>query len=281
MAAPLRIGLVLDYTQGYPREVLFGIRQFAETRPNWILVVHEASEFKSRTLRAMQPDGVIALVVSQKLADVLKSQRPVVNVSFVLRDSPFPRVGVDNRQVGRLAVRHLCDRGLRHFGFAGHAEYFYSAEREAGFRETLDEMGCHSCTCYHERPGPSYRQRGRLLALSAGLQRWLRGLPKPVGVFAYHDLWAVQLIEACRMASLHVPDDVAVVGVDNDDLLCRLSRPALSSIVLPGERVGWEAAALLDRLLQGAKPPKDSILIPPLGVVARRSSEVLPTSDPN
>jgi LacI family transcriptional regulator len=283
MTAPLRIGLVLDYTQGYPRGVLFGIRRFAETRPNWILVLHEASEFTSQTLRAMQPDGVIALVVDQKLSDILRSQqRPVVNVSFVLRDSPFPRVGVDNRQVGRLAVQHLADRGLRHFGFAGHAEYFYSAEREAGFRELLNKLpgGYDSCACYHELPGRSYRQRGLLLALSAGLQRWLRGLPKPAGVFAYHDLWGVQLIEACRLAGQRVPDDVAVIGVDNDDLLCRLSRPALSSVIIPGERVGWEAAGILDRLLGGEEPSQEAILIPPMGVVTRRSSEVIPSSDP-
>jgi LacI family transcriptional regulator len=282
MTAPLRIGLILDYTQGYPRGVLFGIRRFAETRSNWILVLHEASEFDARTLRVMQPDGVIALVVNQKLADVLKSQkRPVVNVSFVLRDSPFPRVGVDNREIGRLAVRHLADRGLRHFGFAGHSQYFYSAEREAGFREALEVLagGYDSCSCYHERPGRSYRERGRLLALSSGLQRWLRGLSKPVGVFAYHDLWGVQLIEACRQAGQRVPDDVAVIGVDNDDLLCRLSRPALSSIIIAGERVGWEAAAILDRLLEGGKPPREAILIPPVGVVTRRSSEVFPSSD--
>jgi LacI family transcriptional regulator len=282
MTAPLRIGLVLDYTQGYPRGVLFGIRRFAETRPNWILVLHEASEFTSRTMQAMRPDGVIALVVDQKLSDILaKQQRPVVNVSFVLRDSAFPRVGVDNRQIGRLVVQHFADRGLRHFGFAGHPEYFYSLEREAGFRQALEELpdGYDSCACYHELPGRSYRERGRLLALSSGLQRWLRGLPKPVGVFAYHDLWGVQLIEACRLTGLRVPEDVAVIGVDNDDLLCRLSRPALSSIIIPGERVGWEAAAILDRLLQGKKPAPPAILIPPVGVVTRRSSEVLPSSD--
>jgi LacI family transcriptional regulator len=88
-------------------------------------------------------------------------------------------------------------------------------------------------------------------------------LPKPVGVFAYHDLWAVQLIEACRLAGLRVPDDVAVIGTDNDDLLCRLSRPALSSIIIPGERVGWEAAAILDRLLEGEKARPEPMLVRP------------------
>jgi len=92
-------------------------------------------------------------------------------------------------------------------------------------------------------------------------------------------LWGVQLIEACRLAGQRVPEDVAVIGVDNDDLLCRLSRPALSSIIIAGERVGWEAAAILDRLLQGAKSQPEANLIPPVGVVTRRSSEVLPSSD--
>src|SRR4029453_10165803 len=111
--------------------------------------------------------------------------------------------------------------------------------------------------------------------LDKRLSRWLKELPKPVGIFAGHDVWALQVVEACRLGGLRVPEDVAVVGVDNDDLICELARPSLSSVVVPAERVGYEAAALLERLLAGARPPRGPVLIPPPGVVSRQSSDVL------
>jgi LacI family transcriptional regulator len=287
MTKPLRIGLVFEYNLAYPRGVLRGIKQFAQTKPHWILVPLDTEGLTVQALRAVQPAGLIALVVSDTLADALGSvRRPLVNVASVLTDLPFPRVGVDHRQVGRLAASHLRERGFRHFGFVGHPHHFYSIEREVGFRQAL-ALKSHSLACYHERPARSYRQRGRLLVLNEGLQRWLRTLPKPVGVFACHDVWGVQVVEACRLMRLRVPDDVAVVGVDNDDLLCELARPSLSSIIVPAERIGYEAASLLQRLLRRAgrnanplaKPPLKPLLIPPFGVVTRQSSDVLAGGD--
>jgi LacI family transcriptional regulator len=121
------------------------------------------------------------------------------------------------------------------------------------------------------------------LALDRAVARWLTLLHKPVGVLAPNDVWAYQLLEVCRQKALRVPDDVALVGVDNDDLLCGLARPPLTSVATPAERVGYEAAALLDRLMaspgraDGAPPLPP---LPPLGVVARQSTDVLMVDDP-
>ena len=133
---------------------------------------------------------------------------------------------------------------------------------------------------FHERPAPAYRHRGRLFHLNQVFQLWLRQLPKPVGVFAANDLWGLPVVEACRIAGLSVPDDVAVLGADNDELRCELARPSLSSIVSPAERVGYEAASLLEHLIHGAEPPAKPLLIPPIGVVTRQSSDVLAGCDP-
>ncbi|MBI3463024.1 MAG: substrate-binding domain-containing protein, partial [Planctomycetes bacterium] len=152
--------------------------------------------------------------------------------------------------------------------------------REAGFRQDLAAQG-HAPSCYYERATVTYRHRGRLLALQAGLQRWVQSLPKPVGIFACHDIWGLQAVEACRLAELRVPEDVAIIGVDNDDLLCELARPSLSSIAVPTLRIGHEAAALLDRLLRGSRPPRQPILIPSSGIVARQSSDVLALRQPD
>src|SRR5262245_26138206 len=238
----LRIGLVFNYHLAYARGVLRGIKHYAQTRPDWNLVPLDTEGLTPATLRAAGPAGLIALVYTDALTKTLRAwRRPLVNTASVLPDLPFPRVGVDHRQVGRLAFTHLCERGFRHFGFVGHPRHFYSTEREAGFRQALAPAG-HPLDCYYERPARSYQHRGRLLVVNERLQSWLRELPKPVGVFACHDVWALQVVEACRLTGLRVPEDLAVVGVDNDDLLCELARPSLSSVVVPAERVGSEAA---------------------------------------
>jgi LacI family transcriptional regulator len=280
MRRPIHVGLVFDYNLSYPRGVLRGIKQFVQTRPHWVLMHLDTDRMSVRELRTMRPAGMIALVVYDHLAKALKSlRRPVVNVANVLPGLSFPRVSTDHRQVAWLAAAHLRERGFRHFGFVGHPHHVYSVEREAGFREALGSEHL-SLARFHERPARSYRHRGRLLALSAELKRWLRELPKPAGVFACNDLWGLPVLEACRLAGLRVPEDVAVVGVDNDELRCELASPSLSSIVVPSERVGYEAAALLERLIEGAASPREPLLIPPVRVVTRQSSDVLAGRDP-
>ena len=281
MAQPLRIGLVFDYNLAYPRGVLRGISRFARSLPHWILVPLDIDGLTLRVLKAVRPDAVIALVVSETLCEALKTlRRPIVNVASVLAGLPFPRVGVDHHQVGELAARHFRERGFRHFGFVGHPTHCYSRERETGFRCGLRQAG-RTLICYHEQPARSYHQRGRLLVLKESLRLWLSTLPKPAGVFACHDVWGLQVVEACRVAGVRVPDEVAVVGVDNDDLLCGLARPSLSSIIVPAERIGFEAAAMLERLLGGEKPAREPLLIPPGDVVTRQSSDVLAGADPD
>jgi LacI family transcriptional regulator len=280
MQTPLHIGLMFDYNLSYPRGVLRGIKQFVQTRTHWILMHLETDRLSVEELRTLRPAGVIALVVYRHLAETLESFRqPVVNVANVLPDLPFPRVTTDHQKMGTLAAEHFCERGFRHFGFVGHPRHTYSLEREAGFREALAAEG-YSLESFHEQPARSYRHRGRLFHLNQAFRLWLQQLPKPVGLFAANDLWGLPVVEACRMAGLRVPDDVAVIGADNDELRCELARPSLSSIASPAERVGYEAAALLERLIDGAEPPTEPLLIPPIGVVTRQSSDVLAGSDP-
>src|SRR4029079_14400871 len=120
---------------------------------------------------------------------------------------------------------------------------------------------------------------GRLWLQDRSVRRWLLKLTRPVGVFAVDDTWGFQLAAGCSQAGLHVPEEVAIVGVDNDDLLCELARPSLSSIPPSAHKVGLEAAALLNRMLQGAPAPQESLLIPPGDVVCRRSSDTLAIAD--
>jgi LacI family transcriptional regulator len=280
MADMIPVALIFDYHLGYARGVLRGIKEFAQSRPDWVLLPLDTEGVTRELLAAAHPQGLIASVLTEGLSRLLLEVRqPIVNVASVLSGLSFPRVGVDHRLVGEFAAEHLRQCGLSHFAFVGNAHHLYSTERETGFRDALAAVG-HGVDSYYERGKRSYRQRGRLLVLDERLRRWLQGLPKPVGIFAGHDVWALQVVEACRLAGLRVPEDVAVVGVDNDDLLCELARPSLSSVIVPAERVGFEAAALLDRMLAGDQPPRGPVLIPPPGVVSRQSSDVLAIDDP-
>ncbi len=280
MAEPLHIGLMLDFNLSYPRGVLRGIKQFVQTRPRWVLMHLETDRMSGRDLVTLRPAGIIALVVYRHLVETLDALGlPVVNVANVLPDLPFPRVTTDHWRMGTLAADHFCERGFRQFGFVGHPRHTYSLEREAGFREALAKRG-YSLHSFHERPPSSYRHRGRLLHLNQTFRHWLALIPKPIGIFAANDLWGLPVVEACRLAGLNVPNDVAVIGADNDELRCELARPSLSSIASPAERVGYEAAALLERLINGAKPTPETLLIPPIGVVTRQSSDVLAGRDP-
>ncbi len=275
----IRIGLAVNHSYAYYRGVLRGIAHYAETKPEWLFTSVFPEEQSLQALGRLRPAGLIASVHLQVLVQALSCwRRPVVNVSAVLPRLRFPRVGVDNVRVGQLAAAHFLERGLRNFGFVGPPDHVFSTERRPAFCQALREAG-HSVACHDTPVNLPIDPLGRRWDLDRGVYRWLRALPKPVGLFVADDEWGVQVAEACRQVGLHVPEDVALLGVDDDDLDCELTRPRLSSVVVPAERIGYEAAALLDRLLAGHKPPAGPVLIPPLGVATRRSTDVLAIDD--
>jgi LacI family transcriptional regulator len=275
-----RIGLVMGYGLDFYRDILRGIKEFAETRPNWVFTPIAPDPRAVRAMGPLRHHGMIAHIFNSELADALiEPKRPVVNVSGVLPDLPVPRVGVDHVAVGRLAAEHLLDRGFRHFGFFGYPDHAFSIGREAGFRATIEAAGCRVVS-YHE-PDPKKADPTGLWKWNDRLRRWLTGLPRPVGILASHDPQGVELSEVCRHSGLRVPEEVALVGVDNDDLLCELARPSLTSVALPAERIGFEAARLLDSLLTSPRRRlrQSALLLPPQGVVVRGSSDILAIND--
>lgn len=276
----IRIGLVFAQNLSYCRGVMRGIKEFAASRPDWVLLPVAPESRAVRALASLRPAALIAHVFSQPLARAVQALGcPFVNVSGAMREPLRPRVGTDDRRCGQLAAEHLLDRGFRHFAFAGHWDHFYSVTREAAFREAIERAG-YQVASFHEARRQPFEPLGRLWSLDERIRRWMQGLPRPVAIFASNDIWGMQLTEVCRQARMRVPEDVAILGVDNDDLLCELARPALSSIVVPAERVGFEAATLLERLLKGKDAPEEALLFPPSGVVPRRSSDVLAITDP-
>jgi len=188
----------------------------------------------------------------------------------------LPRVMVDQYAIGRLAAEHLLDRGLRRLAFCGASGAWYSRQRGQGFADRAKAAGV-PCAIL-EILGPANIQVPWQRQV-APLDRWLPGLQRPVGLMGMNDHLARVVVNECQRLGLDVPHEVAVIGSDNDTIVCEYYEPTLSSISRNARRVGYEAAALLDALMEGKAPPAHDILIPPDGVVSRESTDIVNVSD--
>ena len=314
----VRVALVLPTEFSYARDVLHGIvaatrernmyggggggdavahRGGRDRRP-WLFRVfrgiYTSSRFLGRWFRDWEPDGIICQIQEDRMATFYRNTRKPV-VELFERDSRahFPRILPDDDATGRLAAEHFLQRGFRHFGFFGDGAMPWVRAREAGFRREIERA-------FAARGGPgggggaftvsSFEQGNRSVGAavggnlhrrqSAAMGEWLVSLPKPVGVLAANDLWGFELVQAARERGLHVPDGVAILGIDNDELLCEISHPPLSSVRIGGEQMGQQAVALLERLLAGERSVPEAERVSPLGIVTRQSSDVLAVDDP-
>jgi len=260
--------------------LLSGITDYAQKCGHWALTFSpEPLTIPMKSLRGWPGDGVLALLHNEAEARAARALRiPVVNLSGALAATGLPRVVVDYRMIGRLAAEHLLERGFQRFGFYGLEDRWHSHERRTGFVERLRREGLE-CSVL-EVPGGFGAPRAWRYWMQP-LEHWLPKLRPPVGVLAVHDCRAALLVDACFRLGLRVPEDVAVVGIDNDPLACEFAGVPLTSVSRNDRCVGYEAAALLDRLMAGQAPPADDIRLPPDGVVRRRSTETLAIEDPD
>lgn len=275
-----RVALLIETSNAYARDLLYGIRKYLKEHESWSIYVaeHGRGDVPPGWLRAWKGDGLIARVENRNIAQgLLATGLPTVDVSFALERSPFPRIVTDSDSVCRLAAEHLLERGFKHFGFCGDARYYWSNLRGRVFAEYVGRGG-GSCSAIHgpATPKEPTAWEGDL----DGVRRWIRDLPKPVGIMACYDMRGQQVLEACRRLGVVVPDDVAVIGVHNDELLCELCDPPLSSVIPNARRVGYEAAALLERMIAGEKVPAQTVLLEPIGVATRQSTDVTALTDP-
>lgn len=278
MTRSRRIALLIGQDIGFSRSVLQGVHDYAITR-GWVFHDARADIRVIRPMRQWKPDGVIASVYDEEVAQALARCRvPVVNTASMVASWRGPLVDVDNQAVGRMAAEHLLERGLRNFGFLGSANAGCSSGRAAGFAARLAQAGFSVSLCHVEyRPVPPLN--ASWLGLHRSVREWLLKLPKPVGIMASHDKPARDLAETCPELGLRVPDEVAVLGVDDDEFECRLCHPPLSSVRNPGVQIGYEAAKLLDQLMSGKAPKQLRIAIPPAHVVTRQSTETTAVAD--
>lgn len=274
------VALIYDATRAYDLKVMTGVAAYLQEGADWNVYIEENSLKDQRLpdLRTWKGDGIIADFDNPRVAAaVVESKLPAVafgsGYGWYAPESRIPYFFTNNRAIAHLAADHLLDRGFRNFAYCGYPRTpinGWSEERERAFVARLKRRGL-ACRVY--RGGHGWT------AMQSALGEWLEALPKPLGVMAANDNRARQVLEACRAQSLRVPEEVAVIGVDNDELLCQLSSPLLTSVEQGARRVGHEAAVLLDHIMDGRKPRRRRMVIDPESVVTRRSTDILAIED--
>jgi LacI family transcriptional regulator len=274
------VALIVETSKGFGRGLLRGISKYVRADGPWSIYVDEraAGDPPPTWLRDWEGHGVIVRAQTRELADaVLKLRVPVVDTLRQFDALMLPAIYTNDALVSAHAAEHLLAKGFRNFAFVGVENAHWSDLRCAGFEAAVRRAG-HECHVYE----PISRRRFRK-SWEGGqddLCEWINDLPKPVGIMAAHDLRALCVLDACRRTGTAVPEHAAIIGVDNDELLCDLADPPLSSVPHDLDRMGHEAAALLARLMNGEAAPAQPTFVDPFSVVARQSTDIVAIDDP-
>jgi LacI family transcriptional regulator len=270
------VALLIETSNAYCRELLRGIRDYLRERGEWAIHLTELGRGNAAPWFAdWQGDGIIARIDTPALEEAVRRKRvPVVNVSGAELGTEFPAVIADGAQLSKLAADHLIERGFHHFGFCGDCRFAWANDYSRHFVAALRRAG-HSCDIFDSQPEDATRWRQERRKLT----RWIAALPKPVGVMVCYDLRGQHVLDVCRQLGLSVPDEVAVIGQHNDDLLCSFCDPPLSSVRPDAHRAGFESARLLDTMMRGRRRAGRTIKIEPLGVVTRQSTDIIAIED--
>ncbi|MGC6457557.1 MAG: substrate-binding domain-containing protein [Akkermansiaceae bacterium] len=273
-----RVALLLNLQIGYCRRAVTGIAAFAE-KQGWLIEEMPATLESGERLARSRPDGVIAHVLDAPFAEMLAEiDCPVMSISSNISSLPFPAVDVDHVAVGRLAADYLDRLGRVNFAFFGSRTAGFSLDRELGFAEVLKSRG-HTISRHYAgyvlRPPYDEYSKGS----EEEIRHWLGELPKPAAVFCSNDEHARLLGFICQSGDISVPEEVAILGVDNDLTICSLGSPPLSSVDNPAEKIGFRAAAILHDRMMGSEVKDKVVLVPPAQVVERPSTDQFAVND--
>ncbi|MEX0642719.1 MAG: DNA-binding transcriptional regulator [Pirellulales bacterium] len=275
-----RVLLLIDARCSVGAGILRGVNSYAHTNELWTIDLCLADRDPVEWLNHNKGNGIIAQVASCELHESLRAYRlPILDVAGAYPPGDIPGVVADEVAIGELAAEHLLLRQFRHFGYFGGVGPYWSQMRCQSFAHAIEGTG-FTCQVL-QLPLDSQRVRAAPHTGSAeqALTAWVRQIPKPIGVMCDNDLHGWNLVKVCRSEGIAVPDEVAILGVDNDQLLCDLTAPTLSSMELDAFGVGLVAARMLDQWMRGRRPTSRVTRIKPRGVVSRGSTNVVATSD--
>jgi LacI family transcriptional regulator len=279
-----RVALLVETARSFGRDFLSGIARYARLHGPWIFHITPGDfQHELPKMKQWHGTGIIARIPNQQVANaILEADLPTIAVGLtdeqMRPDNPLsklPEVSSDAGQVAKLAADHLLEKRLRHFAYVGVEGRAWSRRRGEAFAAQLKAAG-YEPHIYQQPKRLRERDWEKELAI---LARWLRKLPTPLGLLACNDDRGRQVLEVCRFCGLMVPEDVAVLGVDNDAVFCELADPPLSSVALNAETAGYRAAELLDGMMSGRVRKPRRIVVEALRVVTRRSTDLIAVDD--
>lgn len=280
-----KILLQLNWSQMYSRSILKGIIRYAKTIANWTFY-HEIpfflrndSRLRIREIQEWNPDGMIILEarnVERLLAlGIHTIICPDTIVSLNLRKQMLKHPGIisDSREVGKMGASYFLAKGYKNFAFVGYKKAQWSLVCEQSFCESLDKTG-HKIFTFSTPSNWSNRKEKEYLS------NWLKELPKPIAIMACNDDRGLDVLQACKAIHVHVPEEVAVLGVDDDEIVCEMANPTLSSIMMNAEKAGYDTAKLLHQMISGEAPKSpQNILVSPQHIRNRQSTDITAIED--
>ncbi|MCA9241020.1 MAG: DNA-binding transcriptional regulator [Planctomycetales bacterium] len=274
-----QVALIIETSMAYGRGLLRGVSQYMTEHNYWSTYIDQRSlnDPPPAWLAGWKGNGVIVRAQTRRMANVVaKLKCPAIDTLHHYDNLDIPLVIPDHYAIAETAAQHFLERHFRHFAFVGVERAHWSKERRDALVDVLRKAGfpCHVYSPLSRRRFNESWEGGQ-----KDLTEWLLELPKPLGVMTAHDLRALCVLDACRRGGLNVPEQVAVIGVDNDEPLCMHGNPPLSSVVVDHNLIGYRAAELLDRMMKKKKRFTRPIKIKPQGVITRRSTEVVAIED--
>ncbi len=282
-SGPPHVACIIETSMVFGREMLRGVAQYLQENGPWSVYIEQRSLMDPAPpwLRTWDGDGIISRLPPSETRRLRATGLCTVDLNDQGPGPCRPDIQSDHRAEAALAARHLLERGFTCFAFFGYPQFGWSRDCLDGFTATLQAAG-HPAHIYRRAQRVSWGHQQLSWEVEVdGVAQWIHSLPKPLGLMACNDFRGIQALDACRRAGIAVPEEVAVIGVDNEELVCTLAYPPLSSVVPDARRIGYEAAALLDRLMKGEPEPTTPHSIPPLKVVTRRSTEISAIADPD
>jgi LacI family transcriptional regulator len=272
-----RVALLIETSKSMGRGILQGVNRYVKEHEHWSIYLEprDLGTEPPTWLQRWKGDGIIARVSEPRIAEiVLKSKMPAVNVSAALPELPFPRVECSPSSQARLAARHFVERGFHNFAFCGDKKHFNNwSTRIAAHFSACVRGSANGCEMIAE-----YYLGGRKIkdwdTEQDALAEWVAQLRKPVAILTINDPTGLRILEACHKAGIDVPESAAVLGLENDELVCSMADPALSSLIPNAQIVGYKAAEILDLIMKGQAACDQVISVEPIGIVTRQSTDV-------
>ncbi len=279
---PKRVALIIDSMMAPRRAMMNGVARFMQEHESWSIYLKPpyVTGTLMQWLEDWGGDGILLGNVSaDEVSQIKRANIPIVDVAGVHQDTGLHTVRANDYEIGKAGAEHLLERGFKNFAFCELQGAFWGVHRNQGFRESVEAAGCSSDT--HLVPkssaGPTGPEEWDKHQQAMG--EWIASLPKPLGIMTTNDFMGRQVLEACLRFGFSVPDMVAVMGADNDEPICRISTPPLSSVMINDEQRGYEASSVLSQLMNGQTPTQKRTLISPAGVKTRASTDVYAFDD--